>query len=156
MRFLCPDQNNFIYMRLLLLLGHLLHYANKASTETLKFLSGNHIPSAWQAVLLLHVFSSEMMFFVASENTGISRHSLQFVFTLTLLEVEITWCSLEMIAVFFLIFLLSKFLYVPSSFWVKVRGPKIRKLIFEHNFCGYHLIISQLSPACKESLRSTV
>ena len=56
MRFLCPDQNSCIHLWLLLLPGHLLHYGNKASTETPKFLSGNHTPSAWEAVLLLHVF----------------------------------------------------------------------------------------------------
>lgn len=63
---------------------------------------------------------------------------------------------LEMFAVFLLIPLLSRSLYVPSSFWAKVRGPKIRKLMLEHTFCAYYLIISQLSSACEESLRSAV
>ena len=155
-RFLRPDQDKCIHLWVLPLPGHLLHYGSKASTETPRFLSGNRTPSAWKAVLLLHMFSSEMVFSVASENTATSLNSLPFVFTLTLLEVGITWWPLGLFAVFFLIFLLSKFCSVPSSFWAKVKGPKISKLIFEHTFSAYCLIISQLRSACRESLRSAV
>lgn len=75
MRFLCPDQNNFLYLCCFLLPGHLLHYGNKASTKTPEFLSGTYTLSVWKAVLLLHMFSSEMMFSVPSENTVTSFHS---------------------------------------------------------------------------------
>lgn len=85
-RFLYADQNNFVYLCCLLLPGHLLHCGNKASTETPQFLSGTHTLSVWKAVLLLHIFSSEIMFSVTSEDTVTSFYSLPFLFTLTLLK----------------------------------------------------------------------
>lgn len=115
--FLCHAQSNCIYLQLLLLPRHLLPSRNKVSREpTPKFTSGSRTPPAWKAISILRVLSLENTFSDALENTGTSFHSPLFVFTPILSEVGILGCCGEMFAVFLLIFLLSKLLYVSLSF----------------------------------------